>query len=414
MGGMNRNQNQDTRDRPVGTYAFVVPRYGAQVGGGAETLVRHLAERLVLRGDSVEIWTTCARDNRTWQNELNAGCTLEEGVTVHRFPVDDRDLERWVPLQIRIHEGLQLSSEEQLDWMQESVNSSELYQHILLHADEVDAIFFAPYLFGTTFWGSFLRPDRSILIPCLHNESYAYTAVIQSMFRGVRGCLFNALPEQELATALYGRCPGGEVGMGFDLFPPDTIASWPPYLDSPAPYIAYVGRKETGKNVHVLLDGFVTAKENGHIPADVQLVIAGGGSFSDLHRPEAIERSDVIDIGYLSEYEKNRLMRHALCVCQPSTNESFSIVLMEAWLVGAPVLVHADCAVTRHHVLQSGGGLYFSSPAELAGAVNYLLEHPAERNDMAAAGYRYVQQQYSWDAVIGRFDAITSAILEAE
>ena len=108
-----------------------------------------------------------------------------------RFPVDERNLDSWIPLQIKIHQGEELTLDEQIEWMTHSVNSTPMYQHILDVADDFDTLFFAPYLFGTTFWGSLLRPDKSVLIPCLHDESYAYTDVVSSMFRQTSGALFN-------------------------------------------------------------------------------------------------------------------------------------------------------------------------------------------------------------------------------
>jgi glycosyltransferase involved in cell wall biosynthesis len=83
--------------------------------------------------------------------------------------------------------------------------------------------------------------------------------------------------------------------------------------------------------------------------------------------------------------------------------ESFSLVLMESWLAGTPVLVHGHCPVTRHHVLRSNGGLYFTSPAEFAGAMDWFLEHPAERQQMGALGRAYVRREFNWPAVLARF-----------
>ena len=102
--------------------AFVVPRYGADIRGGAETGARMLAERLVAdRGHDVEVLTTCALDAITWRDELPEGTTVSNGVRVHRIrsaggrdehfhPLwaqlrDDpahaspADMERWVDLQ---------------------------------------------------------------------------------------------------------------------------------------------------------------------------------------------------------------------------------------------------------------------------------------------------------------------------
>lgn len=386
------------------SYCFVLPRYFEGIAGGAETLMGGLARALKSRGDEVEIVATCARDNRTWENELSEGETSVDGIKVTRFPVDKRNLDLWIPIQVAISEGKPVTAAEQLSWMTESVSSQALYSYLVQNGSRFDLSFFGPYLFGTTFWGSMLNPSKSVLIPCLHDESYAYLDVIASMFRQVRGCLFNAQPEMHLARSLYGDVPGDVVGMGFEPPSRDVVAGLEPYFTDGAPYILYLGRKETGKNVQVLIDYFIAAKEEGSIPAEVKLVILGGGSFSDLYRNSALARGDIIDLPHLSEREKQRLLRHALYLCQPSTNESFSIVIMEAWMVGTPVVVHGKCAVTRHHVVESGGGLYFTSSGDLGAVTAFYLERPEARRAHAEAGRRYVEAEYSWGAAIERFD----------
>ena len=390
-------------------FAFVLPRYGKGFAGGAEMLCGELARKLAIRGDHIEILTTCARDNRSWANELEPGISEIDGITVRRFKVDQRDLESWIPKQLAIHDGMRLPLEDQLEWMQHSVNSEGLYRHIAEYGQSFDLIFFAPYLFGTTFWGSLIYPDRSVLVPCLHDECYAYTEVIQSMFRQVKGCLFNTLPEQELCHRLYGPVKGGVVGMGFE--PDGASGDCPTYFDDNLPYLVYLGRKETGKNVHLLLDLFVEAKDKALIPERVKLVIAGGGDFADLHRNHLLDRVDLVDLPHISEEQKKSLLRHAVCLVQPSLNESFSIVLMEAWLQKTPVVVSADCAVTRHQVVNSGGGLYYSGLDDFSGVINCLSTESNLRQELGNAGQGYVLTEYDWDAVLNRFDSTLDLLL---
>ncbi|MCB0318451.1 MAG: glycosyltransferase family 4 protein [Bdellovibrionales bacterium] len=394
------------------SYCFVVPRFSEEIIGGAETLVANIAARLYERGDEVLVLTTCSKDNRTWDNEYPEGDAVEFGVPVKRFKVDERDLESWIPKQISLSEGMMLSLEDQFEWMKHSVNSISLYQYLADHAASFNAIFFAPYLFGTTFWGSLIHPKNSYLIPCLHDEVYAYVDVIQSMFRQVSGCLFNAKPEMELARRLYGDVKGDEVGMGFVEHSPEYLSSLKPYFKDDFPYIVYIGRKETGKNVQLLIDYFIQAKNNQDLPEVVKLVIAGGGSFEDLHRPEALNRNDVLDIGRLSDEDKNRIIKYATALCQPSTNESFSIVLMEAWLLGTPVIVHSDSQVTRHHVIKSNGGLYFKNQQEFSSISKLLVNDKQLAQTMAESGYNYTIKEYSWDAVMQRFDQTVCQLLE--
>jgi glycosyltransferase involved in cell wall biosynthesis len=381
---------------------FVVPRFFEGLAGGAETLLSNLAVEAAHRGCNVELLATCARDNRTWENAFSAGEEHYKGVRLHRFPVDSRNLDVWIPIQSAIHDGQSVSYDDQLRWMEESVNSRAMYRYIAENQSRFDAIILGPYLFGTTFWGSQIAPQKTILVPCLHDEPYAYLEIIATMFRSVGGCIFNALPEQELACSLYGSVEGGVVGMGFESLPDQSgVASG--YFEHDFPYVLYLGRKETGKNVHLLVDYFCESKDSGTIPESCKLVVLGGGNFDDLHRQDALSRSDVIDLPHVSEEEKERIIAGALCMCQPSCNESFSIVLMESWQKRVPVVVHAECPVTRFHVEESAGGLYFGSAFEFAGVVTYLLERSQERRSMGDAGFSYVKDRYSWDSVMRRF-----------
>jgi glycosyltransferase involved in cell wall biosynthesis len=380
---------------------FVLPRFGEKIYGGAEFLMTALARKLSERGEQIQILSTCAIDNRSWENYFPAGVSHELGLDVIRFPVDTRDLDSWIPKQIAISEGFRLSVEDQLDWMQHSVNSSAMYEYILKHQKDFDYFFFAPYLFGTTFWGSLICPERSILFPCLHDETQAYTDVVAAMFKRVRACMFNANAERDLAQALYGQLDGGEVGLGFDL--PDPNQVFQPYFKETFPYVLCLGRKETGKNAQLLIDDFIKAKKILPELQDLRLVIAGGGSFSDLHRDDVLSRGDIVDVQAPSELEKQQLIAHSLCLCNPSVNESFSIVIMEAWMLQRPVVVNAKCAVTREHVTASEGGLYFQDEKDLAAVLRVLVKDPELAQTFGVKGYNYVATRYNWSAVVDRF-----------
>jgi len=391
------------------SYAFVIPRYVSSMGG-AESLCAALGRALVADGCAVTILTTCAADNRSWANELPAGPFNEDGLSGIRFPVDDRNLDRWIPLQIRLSQGEELNIDEQLDWLLHSVISRDLFAHIASYGLSFDALFFAPYLFGTTFWGSQIHPERSILIPCLHDEAAAYLPVMRAMLRTVRGIIFNAPAERVLAERLHGSLAGGIVGMGFDQVPEDVENKLQPFFAPDERYILYLGRKETGKNAHVLIDYFCAWKDNSSEAAPVKLVICGGGSFTDLHRPQAAERDDIIDLAHVSEHDKLRIIKNALVLVQPSTNESFSIVLMEAWRLGVPVVVHGLCSVTKEHVEHSGGGLFFSDLDDFIGVMNRIISDAPLREVMGRAGKQYVAQEYSWPVVLKRFYSVVDQI----
>jgi glycosyltransferase involved in cell wall biosynthesis len=114
---------------------------------------------------------------------------------------------------------------------------------------------------------------------------------------------------------------------------------------------------------------------------------------------------DIIQLGFQQEQAKLDAYAAATVLCQPSFNESFSIVIMESWLAHVPVLVHGSCDVTRHHVCKSRGGLYFSTYDDFMGAVDWFLANPDLRGRMGQNGWRYVTSNYNWDAVVRRFEA---------
>lgn len=391
---------------PLRSLAVVLPRYGASLGGGAETLTRELVLK-VCGGTlsqfaplvpKVEVWSTCARDHRTWENYYPEGICEEDGLIVRRFAVSKRDLETFIRAELAMQDGRPLSIDEQLDWLSSGVNSPGLYHHIKQHAPEFDALLFAPYLFATSFWGALIYPERSIMIPCLHNEHYAYLDVFHHLVRSVRGFMFNAPGEMELAKALFGEDliakKGGVVGMGFEFSEeaPENKER------SQLSYLLYSGRKETGKNLDLLIDCFSYFKKQNP-ESELELKIIGSGSIDFLKELPA----GVTDCGFVTEEEKISLMRGALALCQPSVNESFSIVLMEAWREGTAVIVHAGCAVTREHAEAAGGGLYFSNKEEFVEVLRELLARPGLAEKLGLAGRRYVQSEYSWGAVRQRF-----------
>jgi glycosyltransferase involved in cell wall biosynthesis len=82
---------------------------------------------------------------------------------------------------------------------------------------------------------------------------------------------------------------------------------------------------------------------------------------------------------------------------QPSARESFSIVLMEAWMERTPVAVNEYCNVGVEHCRQSNGGLYFGNFAEFAEVVQLLTTDKAMGERLADSGRRYILEHYQWD-----------------
>lgn len=378
--------------------ALVVPRYGEDVLGGAEALARGLAEQVVASGlAQVTVLTTCARNHMTWENELPVGESVVRGVTVRRFPIahDTRQRPRYEQLHLRLMHNELLSPDEQFEWVDSSAHSPAMYAHLDAHASEFDFLIFVPYLFGTTYYGVAILPERSIVWPCLHNEIYAYLEPTRAMYRQSAGAMFNTYPEAQLARRLYGAHPGAQI-VGFGFAPMQADAErFRRESGIRAPFILYSGRLEGAKNVPLLLNCFLEYKRRH--ASSLKLVLMGAG-------PEPIpSHPDIVNLGFRQGQAKLDAYAAAMVLCQPSVNESFSIVMMEAWQCGVPVLVHSDCEVTRYNVTQSNGGLHFRDADDFQAIVDLLSQDQALCQQLGANGQRYVQTNYNWDTVLNRF-----------
>jgi glycosyltransferase involved in cell wall biosynthesis len=379
-----------------------VPRFGSATVGGAERLVQALASRASNDGFDVEVATTCASDHTTWENVLEPGISDEGGLRVHRFAVSPRDADVYEA----IHRGLlvrRLSYAEELMWLANSVWSHEMHDFLSETKENYDLLLFAPYLFGTTIWGAQVAPERSALVPCLHEEPYAHLTTVRRVMAEVQGCIFNSEAEERLCRRLTPIRAGGVVGMGFD--PPRS--SPPPgfrerhNLDQ---FVLYAGRLEAGKRVDVAVEYAVRyAAERPRAP---KLVLIGNGSYEI---PKEA-RHAVVRLGFLDEGEKRAAYAEALALVHPSHLESLSIVLLEAWLEGSPALVAAGSEVLRDHCAQSGGGLLFSSFDDYRDAVDRLLRDEPLRRQLGSAGREYVLAKYNWSSVSERFRAVVERL----
>ncbi len=381
--------------------AFVSPRlHEGGTAGGAETLLHSLARDAAAAGCAVEFLTTCARDHHTWRNELPEGAFEREGLTVRRFPVNPgRDAERFLALQSAISRGERLSDDEEAEWLRHSVNSDALTAHLEARGDSFDRVLAGPYLFGLTAAAAAVRPDRTLLVPCLHDEPFARVRRIARMFGQSRGCLFNTEPERLLAHRLmpdFAPRVEAVVAMGLPDFTADP-AAFARRSGLTEPYLLYSGRREPLKGTPLLLD-YLDAYRQRRGRA-VKLVLTGSG---DVDCPEGL-RPHLLDLGFVDEATKREVMAGAAVFCHPSTNESLSIVLLEAWLAGTPALVHARGEVLRWQCRAAQGGLWFGNYPEFEEALTLLLDRPALRKALAANGRGYTLRQYAPERVLERF-----------
>lgn len=396
---------------------FVVPWYADNIPGGAEMLVRGLTGKLHDDDVDIEILTTCVREFASdWnENYYDEGETVSEklGVVVRRFPVRKRNVTAFDEINSKFIRGMIVTPKEEEIFLKEMVNSTALYDYMKQHYDDYSYFLYSPYMFGTTYYGSLLFPEKSVLIPCFHDEAYFHMQAFADCFSKVKGLIYNALPEYELANTYYDLKQVKQLvlGTGVDVSIHGDPKAFVEKYKIDSPFFIYAGRKDVGKNVDTLLryfEEYLRHKNRNNETSDLKLVLIGGG---DLEIPTSLADS-VIDLGFVPIQDKYDAMSAATFLCQPSHNESFSIVIMESWLCNRPVLVNEDCPVTVNFARQSAGGLYFKDYYDFEACLDYFCSNEQICQQMGLNGNKYVNENFSWDAIIRNFKQFFESLEE--
>ncbi len=396
------------QDRSVvtspGTIAFIPPRYGPEVVGGAEAVVAETAHGLAARGWNVEVLTTCASDHYTWANHYPAGLTSDGLVSVHRFPTvvnkPARDRDRIGGM---ILAGQDVPIQDQQLWMNDGLRVPDLWHHLLDNSHRYRAIVVAPYMFWTSFCCGQVDAAKTIVMPCLHDEPTAYLDLFQPLVNGAAGVWFLAGPERDLAQRIFHVPPNSAlVGAGVEVpesYEPNRFVE---EFNIDGPFAFFAGRREWGKGWTELMNAFGFAVSQG---VDLRLVTAGVGD--PTIPPHLADR--VIDVGFITEEQRNDAMAAAAVYIQPSEMESFSRTVMEAWLAGTPVIANAASDVVSWHVERSQAGLTYRTNTELVESLRFVASQPDVAAELAASGRQYVLDNYAPEKVL---DAMEQSLLQ--
>ncbi|HJN42952.1 MAG: hypothetical protein CL477_15010 [Acidobacteria bacterium] len=431
--------------------AFVVQRYGAEILGGSEYHCRLIAERLAGR-HQVDVLTTCARDYITWKNEYPEGEDRIRGVTVRRFANDrTRDLASFNEYSDWIFHNDHSPADEQ-EWLkQQGPWCPGLLAYLEQHHRAYDALIFFTYLYAPTVLGLQVDPARSILVPTAHDEPAIRLGLYREVFSLPAGIAYNTSVERGFLKQLFSVGAKNEetVGCGVEL-PPSRLhdqragepATPPPpenpeaaeegaeqtgqpnrdasddngVLGSPlsargavfrrrhrlfGPFALYGGRIDPGKGCEELLDYFNSyAESNG----DASLVLMG---IKLMPIPDA---PHVRFAGMLSETERIEALEAATVVVVPSPFESLSLLALEAFSVGTPVLANARSDVLADHCQRSNGGLYYGNRDEFSECLRLLIHDAPLRAAMGRQGRHYVRTNYRWDVIVGKYDRLIAGL----
>ena len=372
--------------------AVVVQRYGVEINGGAELHARYIAELLARHAD-VEVLTTCARDYVTWRNEYQPGTETVNGLTVRRFPVSQprnpREFGRLSELVFTRRHSLR----DELKWLSaEGPTSPALVAHLRLHEHDYDFCLFFSYRYYHAYHGIRAVGHRALLVPTAERDPALGLAIFGPTFRGVRGIFYNSFEERALIQEISGNhaVPGVVVGVGSHVPPRASARRFRDETGIRRRFALYVGRIDENKGCAELFSHYQRYATGG---GRLELVLTGAPIMQVPDHPR------IHSLGFVPDQKKYDALAAADFLIMPSQYESLSMVTLEAWAMGLPVLVNGGCEVLHGQALRSNAGLFYSGYEEFAETMRLLESNRRLRTGLGANGRRYFRQHYVWPVI---------------
>jgi glycosyltransferase involved in cell wall biosynthesis len=228
--------------------------------------------------------------------------------------------------------------------------------------------------------------------------------IFQDLFRTPRAIIYNSVEERRMIHDISRNehVPGDVVGVGTEVPGRYSGEAFRQKYSLTGPYILYLGRIDENKGCHRLFDYFIRFKRDSGF--GVKLVLAGNTVMQIPSHP------DIIYLGFMDDEEKFDALDGAELLAMPSFYESLSMVTLEAWAVGRPVLANALCNVLKGQCLRSNGGLFYETYPEFREALSLLLSSPRLRHTLGENGRRYFEANYTWEVIENKYLALLSRL----
>lgn len=383
---------------------LVISRFGAG-SGGAERHAQAVATQLGASCE-VRILTTRADDHLSWKNVLPEGEDREVPRSmpwrVHRFGVARARRLRAFNALSRSLFGRSLDRLDEERWISEQgPDAPALLDHLERERDQYDAFIFFQYLYAPTVFGLPLVAKKALLVPTAHEEPFLHFQTYRDVFALPRKLLCNTVEEERLIRGAYpDAAPSRVVGVGVEAAL-GNAERFRERFELRKPYVMYVGRVEGGKGIPELLAHHRRLWRTDPERAP-ELVLAGLKSTS-------VEGPGVRYLGPISERDKQDGLRGALATVVPSRFESLSLLALESFAQGTPILANDHSDVLRGQVERSGAGALYRDAQGFAEGLRAIA---ARRDALGAQGRAYALG-FTWKRVIDTYRSEIRAIMES-
>jgi glycosyltransferase involved in cell wall biosynthesis len=243
-----------------------------------------------------------------------------------------------------------------------------------------------------------------VLVPTAERDPALGLSLFPPVFRAVRAVMYNSFEERALIQHVSGRKgPGVVVGVGSEI--PQRTQPWrfKKKFGIKRPFAIFIGRIDENKGCKELFAYF--ERYAVMYPHGLDLVLVGAGHIPVPKHPR------IRHLGFLSDEDKFDGLAAADVLIMPSRFESLSMVALEAWALGRPVLANGHCDVLRGQVIRSNGGLYYESFEEFAEAL-FALEGAGPLGEILGRnGREFFRRHYTWPVIerkyLEMFDRLT-------
>ena len=389
--------------------AIVVQRYGADINGGAEQHARYVAEHLA-KHVTVEVLTTCAhRDYISWKNEFPPGREIIHGVPVHRFPVSvERDPTEFAKWSTKVFTQKHSLGDE-LAWLEsEGPTSPALIEHITAHEADYDFFIFFSFRYHHSYHGCRAVASKAILVPTAERDSALGLGIYPPIFRGVRAFMYNSLEERALIQGVSNNqpVPGVVVGIGSEIPERSNGGRFRQKFEMRDRFAIYVGRIDENKGCAELFDFF--EHYSASVVDGMHLVLIGTAHIPIPTHPR------IHHLGFVDDQDKYDAMAAAELLIMPSYLESLSMVALEAWAMGKPVLANAKCDVLQGQCIRSNAGLFYENFDEFAEALRAIDMTPSLQAALGRNGRAFFERHYAWPVIEKKYvDMLTQLSKES-
>ncbi len=246
-------------------------------------------------------------------------------------------------------------------------------------------------------------PFSCVMVPMLHEHDEQWSnEVMQQKLTKVDHIVAMTAHEQRVLQADYG-VHADQITLG------STGIDCPEEISESKGHdrVVFVGRLVASKGIAELIDAMVLLWQSGIVS---ELVLAGQPSDETriiCHKirelsPEYQQNIRVLES--IGESEKHKVLASARCLVLPSRIESLGLVLLEAWSVKTPVITWNLPLFESIIDRDKDGLLAANSVEDLSACIRQLLENPDMAVKMGQSGYQKVRSRYTWPQTISAYE----------